>query len=72
MLGHRLNPEITVIREYDNRLLPICVYGSEINQVWTHLIENAIEAMAGRGDLTVRTSQAEGYILVEIIDNGPG
>lgn len=72
MLGHRLNSEITLIREYDHSLPPICVYGSEINQVWTHLIENAIEAMAGRGNLKVQTSQAEGYILVEIIDDGPG
>lgn len=72
MLGHRLEPDITVVREYDNTLPPICVYGSEINQVWTHLIENAIEAMAGQGTLTVRTSQAEGYLLVEIIDDGPG
>jgi signal transduction histidine kinase len=72
MMGHRLNPGITVIREYDNSLPPICVYGSEINQVWTHLIENAIEAMAGRGTLTVRTSQAEDYLLIEVIDSGQG
>jgi signal transduction histidine kinase len=72
ILGHRLGSEITVIREYDLSLPPICVYGSELNQAWTHLIENAIEAMAGKGTLVVRTSQVDNRILVEIIDTGLG
>jgi signal transduction histidine kinase len=72
ILGHRLGSGITVIREYDTSLPPICVYGSELNQAWTHLIENAIEAMAGVGTLVVRTSQVENRILVEIIDSGSG
>jgi signal transduction histidine kinase len=72
ILGHRLGTGIIVKREYDHSLPPVCVYGSELNQVWTHLIENAIEAMAGRGEIVVRTSNVEDRILVEIIDSGPG
>ena len=72
ILSHRLGAGITVARQYNTNLPPICVYGSELNQAWTHLIENAIEAMAGRGTLIVQTSQVEDCILVEIIDSGPG
>jgi signal transduction histidine kinase len=72
VLNHRLEPGIRVIREYDRTLPPICVYGSDLNQVWTHLINNAIDAMLGQGQLTLRTSQIEERVLVEIIDNGSG
>jgi signal transduction histidine kinase len=72
VLNHQLKPGIEVIREYDRTLPPICVYGSDLNQVWTHLIDNAIDAMAGLGQLTIRTSQTGERVLVEIIDNGPG
>ena len=71
ILNHRLKPGIKVIREYDLTLPLICVYGSDLNQVWTHLIDNAIDAMAV-GQLTLRTSLTEQRVLVEIIDNGPG
>lgn len=72
VLNHRLEPGIKVIREYDRTLPAICVYGSDLNQVWTHLIDNAIDAMAGLGQLTLRTSQIGERVLVEIVDNGPG
>lgn len=72
ILNHRLDPGVEVIREYDYTLPPICVYGSDLNQVWTHLIDNAIDAMAGVGKLTLRTSQVGERVLVEIVDNGPG
>jgi signal transduction histidine kinase len=72
ILSHRLESGVAVIREYDRSLPPICVYGSDLNQVWTHLIDNAIDAMAGQGQLTLRTSQAGERVLVEIIDDGPG
>lgn len=72
ILGHQLESGIAVIREYDRTLPPICVYGSDLNQVWTHLIENAIDAMVGQGRLTLRTSQIDERVLVEIIDTGPG
>ncbi len=72
ILNHRLEPDVEVIREYDRTLPPICIYGSDLNQVWTHLIDNAIDAVAGQGQLTLRTSQVKERVLVEIIDDGPG
>lgn len=72
VLNHRLQAGIEVIREFNCTLPPICVYGGDLNQVWTHLIDNAIDAMAGHGKLTLRTSQVEERVLVEIIDTGPG
>ncbi len=59
-------------REYDRSLPRLCAYGSELNQVWTNLIDNAIDAMGGRGQIWVRTSRENDYVLVEIADNGPG
>lgn len=72
ILNHKLNPGITVRREYDSNLPPICAYGSELNQVWTNLIDNAIAAMNGRGELTIRTLREHENVVVEIADNGQG
>lgn len=76
VLCHRLSSGIEVVRKYDRTLPTICLYGSDLNQVWTHLIDNAIDAMtgneSGQGQLTVRTTQVQDKVLVEIIDNGPG
>ncbi len=74
ILRHRLKGGVEVIREYDRSLPPICAYGSELNQVWTNLIDNAIDAMEGHGKLRVRTSldYDQKHIIVEIEDNGPG
>lgn len=72
VLCHRIEPGIKVIREYDRTLPPICVYGGDLNQVWTHLIDNAIDAMQGQGQLILRTSQVQNTVLIEVIDNGPG
>jgi signal transduction histidine kinase len=72
ILNHRLGKSINVIREYDCTLPHICVYGSDLNQVWTHLIDNAIDAMGGQGQLTLRTTQVGDRVKVEIIDTGPG
>ena len=47
-------------------------YGSELNQVWTNLIDNAIDAIAGRGELTLRAFAAESSVTVDVIDDGPG
>jgi signal transduction histidine kinase len=63
---------VTIIREYDRSLPHINVYGSEINQVWTNLIDNAIDAVDGRGCIWLRTLGEPGCILVEIADDGPG
>ncbi len=72
ILGHKLKHGVNVIREYDQGLPRLLAYGSELNQVWTNLIDNAIDAMEGRGKIWVRTSQEGDRIVVEIADNGPG
>ena len=71
ILKHKLKYGVEVIREYGN-LPHICAYGGELNQVWTNLIDNAIDAMNGKGRLWVRTSQESDRILVEIADEGAG
>ena len=72
MLHYRLKYGIDVLREYDRSIPRICARGSELNQVWTNLIDNAIDAMNGRGELMVRTKADFDAVLVEIRDNGPG
>jgi signal transduction histidine kinase len=72
ILGHRLKTGITVVREYDKTLPRICAFGGELNQVWTNLIDNAIDAMQGKGELRLRTARELDRVLVEIRDNGPG
>ncbi len=72
ILHHRLKGGINVVREYDENLPKICAYGGELNQVWTNLISNAIEAMQGKGELRVRTAREFDNVTVEIGDNGPG
>lgn len=72
ILGHRLKTGITVTRTYDKSLPHIMAYGSELNQVWTNIIDNAIDALDGKGTISIRTSRENDHILVEIADNGPG
>jgi len=72
ILHHRLKHGVEVIREYDRSLPRICAYGSELNQVWTNLIDNAVDAMSGKGELRIRTSRVGDCVQVEIVDNGPG
>jgi signal transduction histidine kinase len=77
MLHHDLKNGINVRREYDRSLPKICGKGSELNQVWTNLIDNAIDALAeqakaGRGQIAIRTSRDGAFVLVDIVDNGPG
>ena len=71
MLGHKLRGGVTVVREYD-ALPPIDAYGGELNQVWTNLVDNAVDAMDGNGTLTVRTRTDGDWVVVEICDTGPG
>jgi signal transduction histidine kinase len=72
MLQHKLKKaEITIIREYDSKLLHINAYGNELNQVWTSLIDNAIDGIGRNGTISIRTkNEANDHILVEIVDNG--
>ena len=72
ILHHQLKGGVTVIREFDEHLPRICAFGGELNQIWTNLMANAIEAMHGKGDLRVRTARELDRVLVEIGDNGPG
>jgi len=71
-LAHSLRPGIKVLCTYDPVPLLVNTAGTELNQVWTNLIENAIDAMPGGGELRVRTFHEENYVVVEIGDSGPG
>jgi signal transduction histidine kinase len=72
MLKHKFKGGITIVRDYDRTLPKVCARGSELNQVWTNLIVNAVEAMKGQGELRIRTAREPIHALVEIIDDGPG
>jgi signal transduction histidine kinase len=72
MLKFRLKHGVQVTRDFAPDLPRIFAHGSELNQVWTNLIDNAIDAMGGKGEITIRTSRELDFVLVEIIDNGPG
>ncbi|MDQ1671669.1 MAG: hypothetical protein QOC98_231 [Frankiaceae bacterium] len=71
ILGHKLGA-IEVRREYDRSLPKIPAFAAELNQVWTNLIDNAADAMGGHGVLTLRTSRADDWLVVEVADDGPG
>jgi signal transduction histidine kinase len=72
ILNHKLKRGVTVQREYERIPLLVDSFGSELNQVWTNLIDNAIDAMGGKGELRVRTRREDSCVVVEIGDNGPG
>ena len=72
ILKNKLKKGITVHREYAQDLPTIPAYGGELNQVWSNIIDNAIDAMDGQGDLTLRTRKKDPWVVVEIEDNGAG
>ncbi len=72
ILNHKLKRGVTVVRDYQRIPLMVNSFGSELNQVWTNLIDNAIDAMGGQGELRVRTYRSDDCVVVEIGDNGPG
>ncbi len=75
VLGYKLGPNIEVAREYDPNLPRITAYVGELNQVWTNLIDNAIDAVsggAGNGRVRLRTMCEGDGVLVEVADDGPG
>ena len=72
ILNHKLKQGVAVQRDYKSVPLLVNSFGSELNQVWTNIIDNAIDAMHGKGELRVRTYSNDGCAVVEIIDNGPG
>jgi len=72
MLSSRLRDGITVDLDFAEDLPRIQGYGSELNQVWTNLIDNAISAMDGKGALELKAYQEADWVVVEVVDNGPG
>jgi signal transduction histidine kinase len=83
ILGHKLKQGITLIRDYDQQLPRVTVYGSELNQVWTNLLDNAIDALNELNEkspnhlksvptIRIHTCCEPEAVLVEIYDNGPG
>ena len=72
MLGGKIPPGITVVKDYDRSLPKIPAYAGELNQVWTNLIDNAVSAMGDTGTLTVRTTLDRDHLIVEFGDTGPG
>ncbi|GGC53058.1 cyclic nucleotide-binding domain-containing protein [Hoyosella rhizosphaerae] len=72
MLGGKIGDGITVVKDYDRDLPKLPCYAAELNQVWTNLIDNAAAAMGEHGTLTVRTYRENDYLVVVIIDSGPG
>ncbi|SDT72853.1 ATP-binding protein [Jiangella sp. DSM 45060] len=71
MLGHKLG-EIEVHRDYDTTLPPVPAFAAELNQVWTNLIDNAVDAMKGHGTLTLRTHLDGDHAVVDVTDTGHG
>jgi signal transduction histidine kinase len=73
VLGYKLkHTEIVVQREYDRALPKLTVRGSELNQVWTNLLDNAIDALGDSGTITISTHADGECAVVEIADDGPG
>jgi signal transduction histidine kinase len=72
ILNHKLKHGVVVERDYQKIPLLVNSFGSELNQVWTNLIDNAIDAMGGEGKIQVRTYRDDNCVVVEIADNGPG
>jgi signal transduction histidine kinase len=71
ILRNKLKEGVHVNFEY-GKIPKITAYGSELNQVWTNIIDNAIGAMKGKGEITIRTKAEDNFVIVEIEDNGPG
>ncbi len=72
VLSHKLKSGINVRREYAPHLPKIQANGGELNQVWTNIIDNAADALEGRGEITIRTRQDGEQVVIEIEDDGPG
>jgi len=72
ILNYKLKQGVAVQRDYSRVPLLVNSFGSELNQVWTNIIDNAIDAMHGKGELRVRTYRDDSCAVVEISDNGPG
>jgi signal transduction histidine kinase len=72
MLGQKLQDGVTVIRDYGPGVPQIEAHPAELNQVWTNVIENAIDAMDANGTLRISTRAGTGHVIIEVADAGPG
>jgi signal transduction histidine kinase len=72
ILRPKLKAGISVVREYQPDLPEIEAFGSELNQVWTNILDNAIDAMGGHGEIRIRAFARDADVVVEICDDGPG
>jgi signal transduction histidine kinase len=72
MLGHKLRDGVTVVRDYGAGVPRVEAHAGELNQVWTNLIDNAIDAMDGAGTLRLVTRAEGDDVVIEVCDTGPG
>ncbi|HLE91487.1 MAG TPA: ATP-binding protein [Anaerolineales bacterium] len=72
IMQHKLKRGVIVKREYSPNLPRIEAFASELNQVWTNIIDNAIDAMNGKGEIKIKTYEEDNRVIVEVTDNGPG
>jgi signal transduction histidine kinase len=72
VLGYKMTENIRIIRLYDTKLPRVLAYGGELNQVWTNILDNAIDALGSKGEIMISTWRDGDGVVVEIADNGPG
>jgi signal transduction histidine kinase len=72
ILRHKLKDGVQIRRQYDPALPMIEAHGGELNQVWTNILDNAVDALQGKGEIIIRTRAEGERVIVEIQDNGPG
>jgi len=73
ILRHKLNKTgITISRDYDPNLPHIEAFAGELNQVWTNILDNAVDALGQKGNINLHTFKEDDHVVVELADNGPG
>jgi signal transduction histidine kinase len=72
MLARKIPPGVRVVKRYDEEMPLVPAYAAELNQVWTNIIDNALQAMGETGTLTISTHAEDEYVVVKINDTGPG
>jgi signal transduction histidine kinase len=72
MLAHKIPAGVTVVRDYGTSVPPVEAHAGELNQVWTNLIDNALDAMDGAGTLRLTTRAGQNDVVIEVGDTGPG
>jgi signal transduction histidine kinase len=72
ILNSRIREGVSVVRRFGDDVPALAGFGGELNQVWTHLVANALDAVADSGEITITTRAGEGIVEIEFADNGPG